>query len=113
MGSHNSSKKANNKNKNLLIEYSQINILDKINSKYILKQITDNLTKKKKLEFFKYNKLLQEKLDININDYKLFSEQIEIEIIVKNEITQGKFINITNEKEQYFQIYILIIIIQK
>ena len=105
MGGHNSSKRTNNKNKNTLKECNPINILDNINSKYILKQIIDNLTKKKVLEFFKYNKLLKEKLDININDYKSFCEQIEIEIILKNEITHGKFINIPKEKEQYFHIY--------
>ena len=105
MGGHNSSKRANNKNKNLLKEYNPINILNNINSKYILKQIADSLTKKERLEFFKYNKLLKEKLDININDYKSFCEQIEIEIILKNEITHGKFINIPKEKEQYFHIY--------
>ena len=45
---------------------------DNIKSKYILKQILDDLCQKKILEMVKYNKRIKEKLDININNYKEF-----------------------------------------
>ena len=57
-------------------EYS----LKYIKSKYILKQITDHLTKNKLLKIINYNKLIQNKLDIGIIDYKKYYEQIEIEL---------------------------------
>ena len=101
MGSHNSAKSSKKTKKNSLERLNSINILDNINSKYILIQITDNLTKKKKLTIFKYNNQLKEKIDININDYKSYFEQIEIEIVIKNEIVHGKFINIHQGEEQY------------
>ena len=71
-------------------------ILENINSKYILSKIYDNMTKKKKLENVKYNKKVQNRLDLGIKDYKEYSETftpIEIEIIpIKDKY--GKFINI-------------------
>ena len=45
---------------------------DNIKTKYILKQILDDLCQKKILEMVKYNKRIKEKLDININNYKEF-----------------------------------------
>ena len=59
----------------------------------------------KSLKIFKYNKQLQKRLDININDYKKYSELIEIELIpLQNE--SGKFININENEKEYFHIYI-------
>ena len=49
-----------------------------------MKTIFNNLNKKKSLEIIKYNKYNQQRLNININDYKRYSElysSIEIEII--------------------------------
>ena len=40
----------------------------KIKSKYILKQVIGNLKIKKSLEIIRYNKILQNKLNIKIND---------------------------------------------
>ena len=58
--------------------------LECIRCKYILKQITEHLTKNKLLKIINYNKLIQNKLDIGIIDYKKYYEQIEIELIPIN-----------------------------
>ena len=78
------------------------NFLKKIRSKYILKQIFDNLKKKNFYILIKYNKNIKDRIGISIKDYKEYSE-IEIEIIPK-ENTYGKFINM-KENEKYFHIY--------
>ena len=89
-------------------EKVQVNHLSIIKSKYILQKIINNLSKKKSLEILHYNNKLQKKLDLNLNDYKNFSQKysaIEIEIIlIKN--TPGAFINISNKNsEPYYHIY--------
>ena len=63
-----------------------------------------NLFLGKKLQIFKYNKSLHNKLDLTINDFKEFSEKVEIEIIP---IEGGfdKFINIPEKDERYYHIY--------
>ncbi len=76
-----------------------------IKSKYILKQITDYLTKNKLLKIINYNKLIQNKLDIGIIDYKKYYEQIEIELIPINEDNINYFINIKDEYKSYYHIY--------
>ena len=82
--------------------------LSKINSKYILMIIFDNLQSKNKLNIIKYNKNLQNKLNINLNDYAEYSQiysPIIIELIPK-ENTFGKFININKSKDDsFFHIY--------
>ena len=45
-----------------------------IKSKFILQKILKNISKKKYLEINKYNKKIQKRLDLNINDYIEFSE---------------------------------------
>ena len=81
--------------------------LNKIKSNYILKKIFNDIREKYFLEFIKYNKKTQKRLDININDYIKFSQlysSIEIEIkITKGEY--GEFINFEKEDKQYFHIY--------
>ena len=78
--------------------------LQNIKSKYILKKIFDNLKEKKFLIIIQHNKKLQEKLDMNINNFKNYS-QIEIEIKPVKDI-YGKFINNLNEEdEKYYHIY--------
>jgi len=72
-------------------------IIENINCKYILSKIIDNMPKKIKLEIVRYNKKIQNILNLSVNDYKEYYEGIEIEIIpVKGEY--GKFIHIDNEK---------------
>ena len=77
-----------------------------IKSNYILQKIFDKLEKKRTLEIVKNNKNIKKRLNLNINDYKEYSEKyssIEIEIKpVNNEF--GIFININDEKK-YLHIY--------
>ena len=47
-------------------------MLENISSKYILEIIFFWTIEKKKLELIKYNKFLQQKLGINIDNYKIF-----------------------------------------
>ena len=63
------------------------------------------LQSRKLLEVINYNKALQNKLNINIDDYKDYYKKhskIEIELIPD---TYGKFINIPKEEESYYHIY--------
>ena len=50
-----------------------------IKSKYILRNIFQNLTQRKFLDIVHYNKQIKQKIDISLVDYILFS-QIEIEL---------------------------------
>ena len=78
-------------------------ILENIKSRFILKKLFNYLNKKKSIVIIKYNKNMQKRIEININDYKKLSE-IEIEIIpVKNKFT--KFINIDKGEEKYYHIF--------
>ena len=82
-------------------------IIENIKSRYILSKIYNNMTKKKKLEIVKYNKKVQNRLDLGVKDYKEYSEtysSIEIEII-PTKGKYGKFININENDELYYHIY--------
>ena len=83
------------------------NELIKISNQRILKKIFHCLHTHLKLEIIKNNKKIQEKLNVDIKNYKEYSEKyssIELEIIpVENEYS--KFINIKKEEENYFHIY--------
>ena len=69
------------------------------------------MTKKKKLEIVKYNKKIQNRINLSVKNYKEYSETltpIEIEIIpTKGEY--GKFINIKENDKLYYHIYLMII----
>ena len=54
----------NNNNSNRMF------FLINIKSIYLIKQIPDNLIKTKFLNIIKYNKKLQKRLDITLNDFK-------------------------------------------
>ena len=91
-------------------ELKQMKSKDKfenLKSNYFLQKIFDNLKRKKSLEIIKYNKNIKKRINLNINDYKEYSEiysSIELEIIpVKNKY--GKFININEEDKSYYHIY--------
>ena len=82
--------------------------LNNIKSDFFLQKICDCLKRNKSLEIFKCNKNLQKRLNININNYKEYSEiysSIEIELIpIEN--SKGKlFINIPEDEKKYFHIY--------
>ena len=83
------------------------NKFENIKSKIILKKIFNSIKKIKLLHIIKYNKNIMKRINININDYKEFSEiysSILIEIKpVENEC--GNFINIKKEEdEKYYHI---------
>ena len=87
-------------------------ITEKIKSDYFLQKLYDNMPKKKKLEIVKYNKRIQNRLNLNTKDYKECCE-IEIEIIPAKGI-YGKFININKStiftfSRYYFYFYFLVI----
>ena len=78
--------------------------LKNIKSKYILKMIFDNIKENIKLNLIRYNKQLQNRLIISINNYKSFLN-LELEIIpVENK--SGPFINL-NDNQKYFNIYFI------
>ena len=80
------------------------NFLKEIRSKYILKQIFDNLKENKLLEIIRYNKNIQNKLNKKLIDFIKEYSKIVIEIIPKeNEF--GKFISIPKRYESYYHIY--------
>ena len=81
--------------------------LQKLNSKYILKQIFDNLEDIRAYEIFRYNKNIQQKLNIDINLYKELSLEkspIIIEIIpVENK--KGKIFNYVSGSNRNYHMY--------
>ena len=71
-------------------------IIENIKSRYILSKIYNNITIKKKLEIVKYNKKIQNRINLCVKNYKEYSETftpIEIEIIPTKD-KYGKFINL-------------------
>ena len=104
MESSNKTSKENNK-KNERAKQNQI--IENINCNYISKKIYDIIPKKKKLVIVKYNKRIQNLLNLSTKDYKEYSETltpIEMEIIP----TKGKydrFININKKNKKYYHIY--------
>ena len=78
-----------------------------LKSDYFMRKLFDNLQKRIFLKIIKYNINIQKRLNININNYKDFSEKfssIEIEIIpIQNKY--GPFIRINQENKKYFHIY--------
>ena len=78
-----------------------------LKSEYFLQKIFDFIPKKISLEIIKCNKKLQQKLNININSYKDYSEiysAIELEI-VPIPSNYCKFINIKEDEKKYIHIY--------
>jgi len=81
---------------------------DDLKSDYFLEKVFNIIHKKKSLEIIKCNKKIQQRLNININNYKEYSEKyssIEIEIIpIPNKY--DNFIYFENEdNEKYYHIY--------
>ena len=79
-----------------------------IKSDYFLRKVFNNLEKKKLLNIVKYNKNIKKRINININDYKEYSEKYSsIEIEIKPlKYKYGKFINIKEEEgEIYYHIF--------
>ena len=84
-----------------------IDTFNNLKSDYFLQQIFNNLETKKLLDIVKYNNNIKKRININIKDYKEYSQlysSIEVEIKpVSNEYVQ--FINFKNEDEKYYHIY--------
>ena len=76
-------------------------------SDYFMQKLFDNIQKRITLKIIKCNINIQKRLNININNYKDFSERfssIELEIIpIQNEF--GSFIKIKGKEKRYFHIY--------
>ena len=88
---------------------------ENIKADYFLVKVFNNLKKKKILTVVKYNKNIMNRINININDYKEYSEKyssIEIEIKPINN-KYVKFINKLKKKKKNIIIYILIIMKKK
>ena len=75
-------------------------IIENIKSRYILSKIYGNMTMKKKLKIVKYNKKIQNRLNLDVKDYKEYFE-IEVEIIPTKD-KYGKFINIKENDELHY-----------
>jgi hypothetical protein len=80
------------------------NFLGNIKSKYILKYIFENLTELKLFKIVKYNKTIQGRLDIDLNDYKKYFEVI-VEIFSTNKEEKNIFINYKEEDNILYHIY--------
>ena len=82
-------------------------ITEKIKSDYFLQKLYDNMTKKKKLEIVKYNKRIQNRINLSVKNYKEYSETftpIEIEIIPTKD-NYGEFIKINENDKLFYHIY--------
>ena len=80
--------------------------IESLKSDYFLQKLYDIMPKKKKLEIVKYNKKVQNRLDLGVKDYKEYSETftpIEMEIIPKKG-KYGEFININKKDKLYYHI---------
>ena len=78
-----------------------------LKSDYFFQKLFNYLQNRISLEIVKYNINMQKRLNININNYKEFSEfysSIELEIIPIPNI-YGPFIRIKEENKKYFHIY--------
>ena len=84
------------------------NKYENLKNDYFLQKVFNNIEKKKLLNIVKYNKNIKKRINININDFKEYSEKyssIEIEIKLVNN-KYSKFINIKDEDEKYYHIYL-------
>ena len=78
-----------------------------IKSGYFLHKLYDNIQKKKKLEIVRWNKKIQNRLNLSIKDYKEYSEKyssINIEIIPAIR-KYGRFIKVDENGKLYYHIY--------
>ena len=78
-----------------------------IKSDYFIQKVFGIIQKRISLEIIKYNINIQKRLNININNYKEFSElysSIELEII-PTQNKYGSFLKINKENKKYFHIY--------
>ena len=82
----------------------------KLKSDYFLIKLFDIMKKNRALKIFIYNKNLQKRLNLSINDYKEYSQlyssiEIELKLDDNKHYQNYKFINISDEEKEYFHIY--------
>ena len=77
---------------------------ENLKSFFIFKKIIEYMKKNKSLEIIRYNKKLQKRLNLNINDYKEYYQPIKIELKIVDE-KYGKFFNISDKEKEYYHIY--------
>ena len=83
-----------------------INYLNNVKSVYIFKKIFNNILKDKWLGIVRYNKTIQKKLNLNINDYKEYSQLYSsIELEIKLIHNSDRFINISKTDKSFYHIY--------
>ena len=100
----------NNNSKDKEMKQTKSNlVLEKIKSDYFLMKLLDIMKKNRMFEIVKYNKKLQKRLNLSINDYKEYFKEytsIEIELRGKNDrYYENKFINIPYRNEKHYHIY--------
>jgi len=86
---------------------NSINMFNNLNSDYFVRKLFEYISKRKSLKTIKYNKNIQKRIGININDYKDYSEKyssIELEIIPMKG-GYRRFIYIKEEDKNYYHIY--------
>ena len=85
-------------------------MLGQIKSSFIFKKIIKYIPERIYLKVINHNKFIQKKLNISIDIYIRYFNQIEIEIIVDNNKLYrktNKFININDEKDEpFYHIYL-------
>jgi len=59
------------------------NSFENLKSNFIFKKILEYMKKGKSLEIIRYNKKLQKRLNLSINDYKEYYQPIEIELKIE------------------------------
>ena len=90
-------------NSRIISKNEQTKGFDNLKSNFILRKLFNILKENKSLYIMKYNKKLQKRLNISIDNYKECSK-IEIELKLDDD-NYGKFINIPNEEKEYYHIY--------
>ena len=88
----------------------QTNDFDNLKSDYFLRKLFDIIQKEKSLNIMKYNKILQKRLNITLNDYKEYASKIEIELRLTDERrakygVHDKFINVSYKDKKYYHVY--------
>ena len=80
-------------------------MLNGIKSKYILEHILSYVDKALTHKLFRYNKNIQSKINLSINDYKLFSKIIIEVYTTKFIFDKNLFINFEQKYKPYYHIY--------
>ena len=94
----------NKSNENInSVKTNSDNYLKNVKSRIVLQKIFNNLQKKKSLLLIKYSKIIQKRLNFDINDYR--DNSLLVIDLKLNENKFGTFINIKKEEESFFHIY--------